>query len=203
MREIIKCNGIVLAEHPYGEYDKMLTVLTAENGKITVSAKGAKRTTGRFLACSQMFCYSTMQLYRGRGEIYTLSDATLIRSFYDLRSDLDRLMAASRVAKLTVQIAQNEFGDEALMRLLLNTLYFMAQGSRNQDLLECIFKIRLVSDQGFFDDGEYRENGTGAAVMHICTAPMEKLFSFHVSDAVLKELREIADICVRRMFEEL
>ena len=203
MSELVKCNGIVLAEHPYGEYDKMLTVLTAENGKITVSAKGAKRTTGRFLACSQIFCYSTMQLFRGRSEIYTLNDASLINSFYGLRSDLDRLLAASRIAKLTTQVAQSEFGDDALMRLLLNTLHFLSKGERDTGLLECIFKIRMVSDQGFFDDGEYREKGTESAVLHICTSPMEKLFSFKVSEEVLAELREISDISIKRMFEAL
>ena len=61
MSSIIKCDGIVLAEHPYGEFDKMLTVLTAENGKISVSAKGAKKTTGRFIACSQTFCKEEYQ----------------------------------------------------------------------------------------------------------------------------------------------
>lgn len=201
MSELIQCKGIVLAEHPYGEFDKMLTVLTAENGKITVSAKGAKRTTGKFLACSQLFCYSAMQLYRGRSEIYNLNDAALISSFYPLREDLDRLIAASRIARLTLQVAQSEFEDEPLMRLLLNTLYFLSEGKREPALLECIFRIRLVADQGYFEERAYRENGSETAIRHILTAPMEKLFSFRVSDPVLAELRDVAEKSVARMLE--
>lgn len=201
MSNIIKCNGIVLAENVYGEHDKMLTVLTAEHGKISVSAKGAKKPNGKFLACSQMFCYSTMQLYCGRGGIYTLSDAVLINSFYNLRNDLDTLITASAIVKLTLKVSQNEYSDPGLMRLLLNTLYFLSSYSKPRELLECIFKLRLVSDQGFFDDNEYKAHGTAAAVSHICLAPMEKLFSFNVSDNVLKELKILADKCVSDMLD--
>ena len=203
MSKIIKCDGIVLAEHPYGEYDKMLTVLTAENGKINVSAKGAKKTSGRFLACSQMFCLSTMQLYSARNGIYTLSDATLKNSFYNLRSDLDVLMIASGIAKLALRVAQEEFSDADLMRLVLNTLYFLSKREKNERLLDSIFKIRLVYDQGFFDETEYKTGGTEAAVTHICTAPMEKLFAFNVSEGVLKELAEVAELSLSQMFNAI
>ena len=124
----------------------MLTVLTAEHGKISVSAKGAKKTNGRFLAVSQQFCYSSMQLYEGKNSIYTLSDARLINSFYDLRKDLDTVFTAGEIAKLTLKVSQPEFGDNDLMRLLLNTLYFLSKGEKNRELLAVIFKIRLVSD---------------------------------------------------------
>ncbi len=199
MSNIVKCDGIVLAEHQYGEFDKMLTVLTAENGKINVSAKGAKRPTGRFLACSQMFCLSTMQLYAGKNGIYTLNDATLKNSFYNLRNDLDVLMTASGIAKLTLKVSQEEFGDKELMRLLLNTLHFLSKGEKSVKLLDAIFKLRLVVDQGFFDESEYVTPGTEAAVNHICMSSMEKLFSFNVSDDALKELSGIAEKSVARM----
>jgi DNA repair protein RecO (recombination protein O) len=203
MSSIIKCDGIVLAEHPYGEFDKMLTVLTAENGKISVSAKGAKKTTGRFLACSQTFCYSSMQLYQGRNGIYTLSDAQLKNSFYNLRNDYDRLMTASEIAKLTMKVAQPEASDSELMRLVLNTLYFLSKGEKSRQLLSAIFKLRLVSEQGFFDDTEYVKLGTEAAVSHICLSPMEKLFSFNVSEEVLEELSRIGELMVSKMLNSI
>ena len=203
MSNIIRCDGIVLAENIYGEFDKMLTVLTAEHGKISVSAKGAKKTNGRFLAVSQQFCYSSMQLYEGKNSIYTLSDARLINSFYDLRKDLDTVFTAGEIAKLTLKVSQPEFGDNDLMRLLLNTLYFLSKGEKNRELLAVIFKIRLVSDQGFFDDTEYLSAGTEASVSHICLSPMEKLFSFEVSEPVLEELKKIADYVVSKMLNAI
>jgi hypothetical protein len=69
--------------------------------------------------------------------------------------------------------------------------------------LSVIFKIRLVSDQGFFDDTEYLSAGTEASVSHICLSPMEKLFSFEVSETVLEELIRIADYVVSKMLNAI
>jgi recombinational DNA repair protein (RecF pathway) len=144
-----------------------------------------------------------MQLYEGKNGIYTLSDAKLINSFYDLRKDLDTVFTAGEIAKLALKVSQPEFGDNELMRLLLNTLYFLSKGEKKRELLSVIFKIRLVSDQGFFDDTEYLSAGTEASVSHICLSPMEKLFSFEVSETVLEELRRIADYVVSKMLNAI
>ena len=54
----MKC--LVLKETPYKEADKMLTVISDEQGKITVLAKGAKKAGSRFLAAASGFAYSDM-----------------------------------------------------------------------------------------------------------------------------------------------
>lgn len=48
-QKITTVSGVVLREVDVGEYDKMLTVLTAELGKISVYANGAKRLKVRTL----------------------------------------------------------------------------------------------------------------------------------------------------------
>ena len=53
----IKINGIVIAENNMGDYDKMLTVLTPNFGKISCVAKGARRPQSALLAGTQLFCF--------------------------------------------------------------------------------------------------------------------------------------------------
>ena len=44
----VKINGIVIAENNMGDYDKMLTILTPNYGKISCVAKGARRPQSAF-----------------------------------------------------------------------------------------------------------------------------------------------------------
>ena len=43
----IKVNALMLRAADYNENDKILTLLTAENGKITAGAKGVKKAGAR------------------------------------------------------------------------------------------------------------------------------------------------------------
>ena len=62
---IVKTNGIVIAENDFSDYDKMLTVLTGNLGKIGCVAKGARRPKSNFLAGSQFLCFGEYILYKG------------------------------------------------------------------------------------------------------------------------------------------
>ena len=51
----IKARGMVVREIAVGDYDKILTVVTDEMGKISVSAKGVRRSGNRYSAGTR--CY--------------------------------------------------------------------------------------------------------------------------------------------------
>lgn len=72
--------GIVLKEMPLGEADKLLTVFSREQGRISVVAKGAKKPGSRFLAAASAFAYSDMELVKGRS-MYVLRNANIISPF--------------------------------------------------------------------------------------------------------------------------
>ena len=59
----INVKGIVLAENNMGDYDKMLTILTPNLGKISCSAKGARRPKSALLAGTQLFCFCEYLIY--------------------------------------------------------------------------------------------------------------------------------------------
>ena len=54
--------GLVLRTVDVGDYDCVLTLLTAQEGKISVFARGAKRPKSPFLAVSQLFCCAGLYL---------------------------------------------------------------------------------------------------------------------------------------------
>ena len=62
---IVKTKGIILRESNMADFDKMLTMLTPDLGKISVAAKGARRPASRMLAGTQVLSFGEYVLFRG------------------------------------------------------------------------------------------------------------------------------------------
>ena len=53
----INTKGLVLRETPYKESSRILTVLTSDLGKVTVSARGTKRKGSKTASSTQFSCF--------------------------------------------------------------------------------------------------------------------------------------------------
>ena len=60
---IIKTKGIVTKIVNYSDNDKILTLITAEYGKIQVFCKGAKKNKSAFLSSTEILAFSDMMLF--------------------------------------------------------------------------------------------------------------------------------------------
>lgn len=148
-RRLVKTKGIVLSEVNFSESDKMLTVLTPDLGKISCVAKGARKMQSSLLASSQVFAFSEMVLYRGRGENYYINSAELIEPFYSIRTDYERLECAMNCAKFIRRYVQENQMSVYVLKLLLNTIYLLSVGEKNIELIRNVFELKAVCLLGF------------------------------------------------------
>ena len=95
-----KISGIVIAESNMGDFDKMLTILTPNYGKISCSARGARRPKSQLLAGTQLLCFGEYMVFKG-SETYTINSCEPIELFYNIREDLDKLTYASFITSLS------------------------------------------------------------------------------------------------------
>lgn len=65
MQESLYVTGIVLKQTPFGEYDRIVSLLTREKGKITAFARGARKPGNRLAAATNPFAFGTFRLYEG------------------------------------------------------------------------------------------------------------------------------------------
>ncbi len=84
----IVVTGMVLQVMPIGEYDKRITLLTKERGKITAFARGSEAAEQPASRSCQPFCFGEFELFEGRSA-YTLARATIQNYFRELTGDFD------------------------------------------------------------------------------------------------------------------
>lgn len=139
--------GIILREVDYKESDKILTVLTEQEGKLTVSARGCRKKGGRS-AGTQLLVYSDMTLseYRGR---WTLQEAAPRQLFDAVRGDVVALSLGAYFAEFTELIAQEGIAAPEVLSLLLNSLYAMDKLQKPGALVKPAFELKLMSLAGF------------------------------------------------------
>lgn len=116
-------SGIVLKTHALGEKDKILVLLTREQGKLRVVAKGARRPGGRFAALEPLVEVQAA-VHPGKS-LHTLTQASIVTSHRVVREQLERLAYGLFMAELVdlftvdadVRPASYDLLSQALTRL--------------------------------------------------------------------------------------
>lgn len=143
--------ALVLREVRYKEADRILTLLTDSQGKITAKARGALRKSSRTAAATQQLCYSEMTLFGNRGK-WTVNEAVMIEPFAGLQADLEKLALGCYFAECLEALSMEETPDAALLQLGLNGLYALSSGKYEPMLVKAAFEIRLMCLSGFAPD---------------------------------------------------
>ena len=140
--------GVVLRETETKETDKILTLLTWEQGKIGVIARGARRKNCKFAAAAQPLAYAEWTLYR-RKDWHYASDASTLDLFSGLRGDLTALALGCYMAELTEAACPEDVPAPELLRHLLNGLYALSALHKPPALVKPAFELRLLCLAGY------------------------------------------------------
>ena len=144
-------DALVLRERKLDEQDRLLTLLSAEQGIITAYAKGAGRMKGSMAGATELLCYSHFVLFQNRDRCFA-DRAEANTLFFGIRGNLEKLTLATYFAQLCCElIPENEPAAEEL-RLMLNTLYYLEQGKLPSLQLKAILELRLLTLTGYMPD---------------------------------------------------
>ena len=140
--------GIVLREVNYKESDKILTILTRDQGKLTVSARGCRRKNSPIAAASQLLCYCEFTLYEFQNR-WAIKEGEVLREWRGIRGDLDKLSLASWFAELTETLTVEEVPGPEMLRLLLNSLYALDELQKPLPLVKAAFEAKMMALAGY------------------------------------------------------
>ena len=140
--------ALVLREAKYKEADKMLTLLTEKEGKLSASARGALRKSCKFSAAAQQLCYAEFTLFQSRGK-WTVNEGSTIEQFLGLRSDLASFALGSYMAELLENLSDADCPNPEALSLGLNALYALSRGMYPPEHIKAAFELRLMCISGY------------------------------------------------------
>jgi DNA repair protein RecO (recombination protein O) len=140
--------GLILREVRYKEADRILTVLTESEGKITAKARGALRKSSRSAAATQQLTWSELTLFGNRGK-WTVNEGSVIEGFDGLREDIASLALGSYFSECLDALSAEEEPDPALLQLGLNSLYALSRRLYDPLQIKAAFELRLMKLTGF------------------------------------------------------
>ena len=96
--------ALVLRTVDYKETDKILTLLTRDQGKLTASARGCRKKGSAIAAGCQLLAWSEVVLYDYQGR-WAVKEAAAERLFQGVRDDIERLALGCYFAEVAELLA--------------------------------------------------------------------------------------------------
>ena len=114
----IKTQAIVISALDYKDADKKLALLTCEYGLIWATIKGVKKSKAKLASIGQPFCFAEFLLNK-KGEFYTVINASVIDSFFEITSDFDKYIIGTAILEFCKKsIKENDQSLEIFVLLL-------------------------------------------------------------------------------------
>lgn len=203
MQEQVIVTGMILNQTPIGEYDRRICLLTKERGRICAFAKGARKQNSRLLAATNLFAFGRFRLYEGRNS-YTVSEAEIINYFEELRTDYISAYYGMYFLEIAEYYTRENNDEREMLKLVYQSLRALLHESFPNELVRAVYELKAIAVNGEFPgipDTVKLEESSIYALEYIRTASVERLYTFSVTDSVLKQLQEVALLYRRRFMD--
>ena len=162
----ISSPAIMLRATEHGDYDKIISFFTVKSGKISLIAKGAKKSIKRFAGILELFSVLNLVWSHGRGRgLPILKEASLVHPFEQIRTDITKTAYASYWCELVYAWMEQGRPQVPAYRLLEYALDQLNSGSLSERALQIIFLLRFVTINGFKPGLDY---------CNACRTPLER-----------------------------
>ncbi len=111
--------AIVLGRTDYGEADRIIHLLTAGQGKVTVLAKGVRKVKSKLAGGVELFTVNDIVIIEGKGEISTLRSARMNCHFPNISQNYNRMQLGFNILKSIGRMSESQLEDSYYDMLLV------------------------------------------------------------------------------------
>lgn len=195
-----KTEGIILKRKNYSESDRILTIFSKVQGKITVLAKGVRKITSRRAGNIELLNRAQIFLHQGKNFLI-LTEAVALDTYPKIKEDLTLSTYAYHIIELVDrltaenQVSINIYNDlvEVLSRLSISP----------RQILIRAFEVKILSNLGFWS----RENiadlnkDTGNILAVLEKLDWEGISKLTISENIALELERILRYYIEKVLE--
>lgn len=147
----IQTDGLIIKQQNIGEQDKLVTVLTRDEGVIRAFVRGGKNIKNAKSSPTSLLCYSSLSLYKSKDR-YIIDEAQVKDMFFALRNDVVHLSLAQYFCELAAYICPSEQRADSQLSLILNALFLLTEKRKDPELIKACVELRLASLAGYMPD---------------------------------------------------
>ena len=125
MSELYRDVGVVLRTYKLRESDRIVVIMTKDNGKVRAVAKGVRKTKSKFGARLEPMSHVRLLLYRGR-ELDIVSQAESVETLAPLLSSLDRASQGMAAIEAVDQLGLEREPNPRLYQMAVGVLRTIA-----------------------------------------------------------------------------
>lgn len=144
----LKCTAIVLRFADYKDADRMVTLFSRQQGRISASVRGVKKQNSKLRAGAELFSLGEY-IINISGTRHSVTGYTQSEAFYPLRADVERLWCAMLACLLTESVITDQPEPE-LFDVLTGTLYALAYSDEPAKALMTAFMQDFLLLQGIY-----------------------------------------------------
>ena len=144
----LSTKAIILKRISFGEADRILTVITPDYGKVSILAKGVRKSKSKLAGGLELFSVSSITYIDGRSELKTVVSTRLLTHYGDIVKDITATMLAYEFLKL-IDAMTRETCDEKFFELLVEGLTAINEGSNQLDIVAVWFMVQVLQLTGF------------------------------------------------------
>ena len=218
--------AIILKRINFGEADRILTAITPDHGKISILAKGVRRSKSKLAGGLELFSVTDLSFINGKSNLKTVTSTRLIKHYRKIVENINLTMIAYEFLKL-IDTNTQESCDSDYFSVLENGLQSLEEHHENPDVVFVWFAdsmLRLMGsninvdaqvnttsfgedkmyhfdydNMGFFAhaNGQYSPKHIKYLRLLSKVSKPENLIQISGSSALAKDLRPLLESCLK------
>lgn len=150
---LCETEALVLRTYNLAEADKIVVLLTHDNGLVRAVAQGCRRLKNRFGAALEPFTLLRITYYQKENkDLGSLRQVEIVKSHFHLSSDAETLTGLAYMADLVIEFSPPHQSNERLFRMVKACLEAVDASPADLQSVLRYFEIWLLKLEGFLPD---------------------------------------------------